>query len=201
MRSAIHETFKNRIVPGMVHKALNPTSTSPVKRWTGVYTLPQSVSIVFGRLYEEAMNDLIMQSTVYQEITNSAEKTFVTPDCKLTNVSKGNKDVDILFRKGNTIYYRESKCNMLLDSEKSKATANKIKDISSRLQVLYPNCKIDAALLNMDWAGKKTTFHGIHIEYAGEFINRLNIENVSEQDYLDIGKAIGYDYKEGVNGR
>ncbi len=201
MRSVIHETFKNRLVPGMVHKALNPTSTSPVKRWTGVYTLPQAVSIRFGTLFEEALNDLVERCTLFEAITNSRAKTYITPEGELTEVTKGNKDVDILFRNDSTVYYRESKCNIELDSEKSKVTANKVNEVSARLQILYPDCKIDAALLNMDWSGKRTNFHGVRIEYASEFISRLGIEDISEQDYLDIGKAIGYAYKEGVNGR
>jgi len=198
MHSVIYETFKTRLVPGMVSAATK--SSSPVKRWTGVYTIPQSVSIVFGTLFEEALNDLIERCTSFEAITNSKAKTYITSECKLTSVAKGNKDVDILFRNDNTIFYRESKCNLLLDSEKSKATANKVIMIAERLRALYPNCKIDAALLNMDWDGKKKDMHGVRIEYAGEFINRLELENISEQDYLDIGKAIGYDYREGANG-
>ena len=197
MRNIVYETLKNRIVSGIVGAATK--TTSPIKRWLHVYDLPQNVSIKFGRVYEEALNDLIVQSTEYEALTNSVAKTFITPDGKLTNVAKGNKDVDVLFKKNNTVYYREVKCNLLLDSEKSKATASKVVDISSRLQKLFPGCEIDAALLNMDWCGAKTNLHGVRIEYAGEFINRLGLNTICEKEYLDIGKNIGYYYKEGVN--
>jgi len=186
-------------VPGIVGAATK--STSPIKRWLQVYSLPQSVSIVFGRVYEESLNDLIAQSPRYQAITNSTEKTFITPDGELTNISKGNKDVDVLFCEGMKIYYREVKCNLLLDSEKSKATAHKVMEITSRLQKRFPKYEIDAAILNMDWEGKKNAFHGVRIEYAGEFISRLDLEDISKQDYLDMGAVLGYHYVEGVNGR
>lgn len=196
--SVIYETIKSRVVPGIV--GATTKSTSPIKRWLQVNTLPQPVSIVFGRLYEESMNDLIEQSVEYEVITNSFKKTYITPESKLTNVSKGNKDVDVLFRKGNVIYYREVKCNLALDSEKSKVTAQKVTYISHRLQDLYPNCEIDSAILNMEWDGKKKNMHDIPIEYAGEFINRLGIENISKQNYLNLGQQIGCEYKEGING-
>jgi len=199
MNSVIYETMKSRVVPGIIGAATK--STSPIKRWLQVSTLPQPVSIVFGRLYEETMNDLIEQSVEYEVITNSSEKTYITPDCQLTNVSKGNKDVDVLFRKGNVIYYREVKCNLSLDSEKSKVTAQKVQNISSRLKILFPDCEINFAILNMDWDGKKTNMHDVRIEYAGEFINRLGIEDMSKQNYLNIGQQLGRDYREGIDAR
>ena len=199
MNNLVYETLKSKIVPGMVGAATK--STSPIKRWLQVHNIPQAVSIVFGRVFEEGLNDLIEKSEHYEAITNSSDKTFITPDCQLTTVSKGNKDVDVLFRRDNTVFYREVKCNLLLDSEKSKSTANKVNLITSRLQKLYPACNIDSAILNMDWDGKKIDMHGVRIEYSGEFINRLGIHDISEKEYLDIGKAIGYYYKEGVDGR
>ena len=199
MDSIIYEEIENRIGPGIVNAATK--STSPIKRWLQVPTLPQAVSIVFGRLFEETMNNLIDRSEHHEAITNSSDKTFITPDCKLTTVAKGNKDVDILFRQDDTIFYREAKCNLRLDSEKSKVTSTKVNEISSRLQRLYPNCKIDAAILNMDWKGKKSHLRGVRIEYIGEFMNRLEIETITEQDWLDHGRKLGYYYKEGVDGR
>ena len=118
---------------------------------------------------------------------------------QLTPQSKGKKDIDILFRHEGKICYRESKCNLQLDSEKSKVTASKIEDITRKLQVLYPNCEIDAAILNMEWSDKKAFMHGVRIEYAGEFIQRIGFD-CSEQEYEAMGKQIGRDFIEGLNG-
>lgn len=199
MSDLIRETLVSKIVPGMVGAATK--STSPIKRWLQVRNIPQAVSIVFGRVFEEGLNDLIEKSEYYEAITNSSDKTFITPDCQLTTASKGNKDIDILFRRDNTVFYREVKCNLLLDSEKSKSTANKVNLITSRLQKLYPACYIDSAILNMEWDGKKTDMHGVRVEYIGEFMNRLGVHDISKKEWLDIGKVIGYSYKEGVDGR
>lgn len=197
MSSMLRETLARKIVPALI--GASTKSTSPIKRWIQVPNIPQSASIVFGTKFEEGLNEFIEKSENYEAITNSSVKTFITPDCQLTTVSNGNKDVDVLFRRGDTVFYREVKCSLLLDSEKSKSTANKVNLVTSRLQKLYPACKIDSAILNMEWDGKKTDMHGVRIEYFDEFINR--IEHMTKKQYLDIGDYIGYSYKEGVNGR
>jgi hypothetical protein len=198
MGNTVYETLSRKIVPGLV-EATSRKSKSPIKRWTGIDHLSQGACIIFGNRYEEAMNALIEQSIDCDAITNSSTKTYITKDSQLTPQSKGNKDIDILFRHEGKICYRESKCNLQLDSEKSKVTASKIEDITRKLQVLYPNCEIDAAILNMEWSDKKAFMHGVRIEYAGEFIQRIGFD-CSEQEYEAMGKQIGRDFIEGLNG-
>ena len=190
----LKETLRGRIIPGLMKKG--PT-TSPIKRWLGLTVLGQSESIRFGTLFEEALNDYVAHSPTYTNITTSTQKTYITPECTLTPKSKNNKDIDILFRSGNVIYYRECKCNLLLDSEKSKTTAEKVRLIRMRLQTLYPACFIDAAVLCMDWSGSKQEYYGVPLEYTGTFINRLQVEsNITEENYLTIGKQLGKEVAE-----
>ena len=196
MSNTVYETLSQKIVPGLV-EANNRKSKSPIKKWLGVQP-SQAGSIIFGNRYEEAMNMLVEQSTDYDAITNSSTKIYITNNSQITHRSKGNKDIDILFRHEDKIYYRESKCNLQLDSEKSKVTASKVKDITRKLQVLYPNHKIDAAILNMNWSGKKQFYHDVRVEYAGEFIERLGFD-ISEQDYKNIGKQIGRNFMEAIS--
>lgn len=197
MNNTVYETLSEKIVPGLV-EANSRKSSSPIKKWLGGVAPSHAGSIIFGNRYEEAMNALIEQSTDYVAITNSSKKTYITKDSQLTHKSKGNKDIDILFSHEGKIYYRESKCNLHLDSEKSKVTASKVEDIARKLQALYPNQEIDAAILNMNWSGKKQSYHNVRVEYAGEFIERLGFD-ISEQEYENIGKQIGRNFMEAIS--
>lgn len=197
--SKILDIFSDKIVHGLCSK--KTVTSSSIKEWLQAPDLKQSESIRFGTLFEEALNNLIEISDDFDSITNSKKKTFITPECKLTDIAKGNKDIDILFRQNNTIFYRECKCNLQLDSEKSKATAAKVELIESRLKVLYPKCDIDAAILSMDFYNKKNTFLNVRLEGIGDFINRLKILGdlkFTEQEYINIGTTVGERYKAGV---
>ncbi len=159
--------------------------------------LGQSESIRFGTHYEEGLNDYVALSPTYSNITTSEKKTYITQECTLTHKSKNNKDIDILFRCGNVIYYRECKCNLLLDSEKSKTTADKVMEVKRRLEQAFPGHIIDAAILCMDWSGTNQEYCGVPLEYVGDFINRLEVEEtITETEYLTIGQQLG---KEIVN--
>tara|TARA_R100000008_G_scaffold86640_2_gene80615 strand:- start:944 stop:1540 length:597 start_codon:yes stop_codon:yes gene_type:complete len=190
----LKETLRDKIVPGLMKRG--PT-TSPIKRWLGVTTLGQSESIRFGTHYEEGLNDYVALSPLYTNITTSQRKTYITPAGELTNLSTNNKDVDILFARDKIIFYRECKCNLLLDSEKSKTTADKVMEVKRRLEQAFPGHAIDAAILCMDWSGTKQEYCGVPLEYVGDFINRLEVEEtITETEYLTIGQQLG---KEIVN--
>jgi hypothetical protein len=49
----------------------------------------------------------------------------------------------------------------------------------------------------MDWSGTKQEYCGVPLEYVGDFINRLEVEEaITEEQYLAIGRELG---KEIVN--
>lgn len=188
----IYESARKNILPSLMK---NNKSTSPIKKWLGVKNLPQSASIKFGRLFEELLNDCVEKSDEFISITSSVKKTYITPTSELTHRAKGNKDIDILFKKENVVYYRECKCNLFLDSEKSKTTASKVLQVKERLQKLYPDCTIDFAVLSMQWDGKKDYYCGVPLEHVGKFFNRLKFDITKEQ-YLNVGLLLGKELSE-----
>ena len=96
-----------------------------VKRLLNNNKLNQSQSIRFGKIFEKFIKDLI-KSRGYELINEGLIDVYETG----SKTNKGKKDLDICFIKEETIYYFESKLNLNLDSEKSKATDNKISDIN-----------------------------------------------------------------------
>lgn len=186
LHEIMREHMKDLAHPGPIN--------SPIKRHLHTGWLTQSQSIRYGTAWENSMKDYVDQSSAYVLLSPSGVTTFIAPDGTLTTEGEGNKDIDIVFRSGDVVYYRESKCNLKLDSEKKKATTDKVKLVKERLQMNFPDYKIDAAILNMEWDGKQprwTQKNGVRVEYAAEFIERLGVERVTHYDYLKSGKSCG----------
>jgi hypothetical protein len=86
---------------------------------------PQSILIAFGERIEQFWNTVISDSLVAQNLIEESN---------LIDVNGRTRQIDHLFRIGET-WYLESKCNLNFDSEKVRASNDKIKDITSVLGV------------------------------------------------------------------
>ena len=86
---------------------------------------PQSILIAFGERIEQFWNTVISDSLVAQNLIEESN---------LIDVNGRTRQIDHLFRIDET-WYLESKCNLNFDSEKVRASNDKIKDISSVLGV------------------------------------------------------------------
>ena len=166
-------------------------TTSLIKLWLGAdIDINQSMAIQFGNKYEEALNAILENTTNVEAISTSEAKIYITNSGEITRKARGNKDVDILFKIGNTVYYRECKCNLQLDSEKARETARKVERIAGLLEGTYPGCHINAAIVNMEWTGNRSDMRGVKIEYMNEFFDRLGA-SMTEGEYESLGKEIG----------
>ncbi|MAH51539.1 hypothetical protein CMI37_37330 [Candidatus Pacearchaeota archaeon] len=186
----LQETFRREIVSGLLEER---GTLSLIKKWLQLSQLTQSQLIRFGTLFENAVNCLAADShKQFTAVTTNGRKTYITPTAQITHTSKGNKDIDILFidEEKMIVYYRESKCNLNLDSEKSIATVNKVKEVARRLQKAYAAYTIDAAILNMDWENPKQEYLGVPVQYMGDLFDLLGYKT-SQQEYRRIGKSIG----------
>jgi hypothetical protein len=99
----------------------------------------QSVSIKFGKVFENMF---------IEHIKNHND--FELGDIGVQKTSQGKKkDFDLVFidTKNNTVYYRELKANINLDSEKLPATIQKVKFLERELNKKYPTYKIDSGVL------------------------------------------------------
>jgi hypothetical protein len=105
-------------------------------------TLTQGQCVKFGKIFECLIRDMAKLKNAKilylenQDIYNTQSKT-----------NKGKKDIDICFEYNDIMYYFESKINTALDSEKSKVTDKKIKDVVKFLKLNHPNKKIVSGIV------------------------------------------------------
>jgi len=87
---------------------------------------PQSILIAFGERIEQFWNTVISDSLVAQNLIEESN---------LIDVNGRTRQIDHLFCLLSETWYLESKCNLNFDSEKVRASNDKIKDITSVLGV------------------------------------------------------------------
>jgi len=155
----------------------------------------QSINIKMGRHGEWISKELIK--------TNS---NFELLQCGVQKINNKNKDVDLIFKcaETKTIYYRELKGNIELDTEKLPATINKCREIEAALKTDYPDYSIDCGILNwsvynriMLTAGlsniKSFETAGIKINHMADFLEIIDVawdQSDWEQYFRDIGTKI-----------
>jgi hypothetical protein len=125
----------------------------------------QSFNIKMGKIGEFISKELI-------HLNGSLELL----KCGVQKVDDNQKDVDLIWKDGNTIYYRELKGNIDLDTEKRKATLDKCKEITLSLMKENKGYVIDSGILN--WSVYNRS------EYTDS--NYLNIINYFETDGIPV---------------
>ena len=127
-------------------------------------------------------------------------------NCGIQNINDKRKDIDLIFKNeyNKTIYYRELKGNIELDTEKLPATILKCKEIEIFLKTKYNEYKIDIAILNWSVYNrdllkvglsniKMFENNGIKINHMEEFLNIIDIEWNKDDYYsyfINIGNMI-----------
>jgi hypothetical protein len=161
-----------------------------VKRLLNNNALTQSQSIKFGKIFEKFIKDLIkgqgfeLINEEYVDVYGIGSKT-----------NKGKKDLDICFIKGDTIFYFESKLNLALDSEKSKATDDKIVEITNYLVENNKDMKVVSGLITC-WFEKEKNMvitPKTNLFFIQDFLELIGIEIEKEEYYnmmSDFGKLI-----------
>jgi hypothetical protein len=152
----------------------------------------QSINIKLGRFGEFLSKELI-------KTNNSLELL----NCGIQQINDKKKDVDLIFKDEikKTIYYRELKGNIELDTEKLPATISKCKEIENSLKSKNLEYSIDCGILNWSVYNRKIltagisnikTFEngGIKIDHMQDFLNIIDIE-WNEDDYYLYFREIG----------
>lgn len=161
-----------------------------IKKLLGV-DIDQSQSIRFGNMFQEFIKNLVI-SKGGKILPSQFIDVYKTGN---TKSNKGLKDMDIWFILDDIMYYFEVKTNLDLDSEKSKATDNKIFDITKYLIIENQNTKVKTGILSC-WYKRE---HGLPIKvktpvcYIEDMFKILNIQCTSDEYYklmLDFGKSI-----------
>lgn len=163
----------------------------------------QSVNIKLGHFGEFLLKELVK--------TRHHLQLFQTG---IMLVNQRTRDIDFLFldttENPQILYYRELKGNIELDSEKTKATVEKCKDIASYLAVEYPSFKLDCGILNWsiykreDLAPsfckniKAFEKENVKVEHMVDFLENIKLKWLEEDFYFffrQLGEKIQSKYK------
>ena len=153
----------------------------------------QSINIKMGRFGEFLAKELIKSATAFELL-----------QCGIQQINDRKKDVDLLFKNEltKTIYYRELKGNIELDTEKLPATIAKCKEIETSLNLKYPDYSINCAVLNWSVYDRKIlkaglsnikSFEngGIKIDHIKDILDILDLF-WTEEDFYGYFREIGY---------
>ena len=152
----------------------------------------QSINIKMGRLGEflakemvKSHPSLILLNCGVYDFNTHPIATTTSFDESLKPVSK-KKDVDLLFQceDTKTIYYRELKGNIELDTEKFPATIEKCLFIKKQLQSMYANYSINCGIFHWTMYSSSVLPHSKRM--YKETLQENEIEITSMKDYLSI---------------
>jgi len=156
----------------------------------------QAISIKMGKIGEECVKTIIDNS-------NDLELLECGVQC-IDNESGKKKDLDLLWKdeRNKTIYYREAKGNIELDSEKLPATIKKVKKLlDTYIKPKYPEYNIDIGVFNWSIYNRKQLEKGIShikkceeknikVEHMEDMLKLLEFE-WSQEDYNKFFRNVG----------
>ena len=201
--SAIKHKGKLWVDNMMLKKLTNTKAGSISHLLYGEKPSEQSVNIKFGRFGEFIAKEMIKSNDNLELL-----------DCGIQMINSKMKDVDLIFmnKTTKTIYYRELKGNIELDTEKLPATIAKCNEIAAFLRSKYASdtgdadaaadaYTIDYAILNWSIYDRRVLTcglsnirafekEGVKIEHFGEFSNIAGID-WSEEDFYAYFREIG----------
>lgn len=155
----------------------------------------QSLLIRMGKPLGEELPKTLINSTEHLKME----------ECGIVklNESKQKKDFDLIWKNEatKTVFYRESKGNMELDTEKLPATISKVKKLHEELTKKYPNYTINSGIFN--WSIyeredaelntiKTCEENNVKVEHFKDFIHHLKYTMSKEEFYAyfrDIGTS------------
>ena len=144
----------------------------------GHETSRQSISIKMGKIIGEELPKLLISNSELQ-----------LQECGILKLQNCNikKDFDLIWvdEVNKVVYYRESKGNMELDTEKLPATIDKVIQLEKELVEKYPDYTVNAGILNWsiyereDADGgltqiKKCEEKKVKIDHFKDFLQLLN---------------------------
>jgi hypothetical protein len=161
----------------------------------------QSLSIKMGKVGEEMIKKIITDIDDLELLTCGVQ-------CIDPNTGK-NKDLDLIWinKTTKTIYYREVKGNIELDTEKLPATIDKIDEIiNTHISPNYPDYTIDIGVFNWSIYNrnplkkglthiKKCEDKDIKVEHPEDLFKLLNF-NWDEENYYKFFRKVGEFFRE-----
>tara|TARA_B100000963_G_scaffold361845_1_gene400240 strand:+ start:4255 stop:4983 length:729 start_codon:yes stop_codon:yes gene_type:complete len=191
-----------RLHINLISKTIRNTQPGSIKYLLfGSEPTEQSFSIRMGKIGEEMIKKIIT-------ITDNVELLKCGVQC-IDIKTRKNKDIDLVWinETNKTIYYREAKGNIELDSEKLPATLDKIEEILyKKFKPEYPDYTIDIGVFNWSVYNRKALKsvpsqirtiekRGIKVEHPEDLFKLLNFR-WGEKDYYEFWWEIGRSLRE-----
>ena len=152
----------------------------------------QSLIIKIGRRFEKLFEYFVKRSPVNLDLLPSG----------VHKETKTDRDLIAIDRARKTIYYREMKANIDLDTEKLPATIEKIKRVGTYLKGEYPGYEVNAGCLcwtvyektklegNLKSKVREFEKAGVTLDCAGDFFKFMRI-SMTEKKYHEYFRSLG----------
>jgi len=144
----------------------------------------QSICIKLGNANEKALNFILKERNIFHQISKEEYK-------HIKAITKKRTQIDLSFCIKGKKYYRETKLNANLDTEKAFATANKIRkmnELGYDGKLLIMNCFNATEAIEM---GKIKKQLAQYAEGYNDFFKLIVDENVSKNMFLKTWKYVG----------
>jgi len=190
--------FANKIIEEIVKKPKRCEAGALPYLFLGNKISEHSFYIKVGRNFEKWFKFVAEHSDGFELLPDGVTKKVVKNE---------SKDIDFIIKskKLKTIYYRELKSNLELDTEKLPATIDKVTLIKKYLSKNYSGYKIDCGILH--WAVyndrvlpkkyksklKQCSENGVSVYYPKDLFRLLN-QKISEKEYYDLFRNIAKKY-------
>jgi hypothetical protein len=182
-----YDIFYKKLIDNEIISSINELKIKDnynISKLINNYTLTQGQYIVIGNKLEEIIKNFIEKIS----IKVLPIKHMV---CTNSNGESKNIQLDLVFTIGDCIHYFELKTNLNLDSEKNKATYDKINLVTEELKKIYPDKKVYGNLLST-WFSRNdvTKSNKINITFMEELFELIGAK-ISSQEYYNLMKIFG----------
>jgi hypothetical protein len=158
------------------------------------FNLSQGQYISLGSCYEKQLRE-ILKELEKRKVVNIKVLNIEYVNVKDEKGEWKTKQVDLAFMLNGNIYYFEVKMNLNLDTEKNKATFNKVNDVVGALKQMYPDTNVYGNVLSSWYCEddiKKSNTKNIY--FIKDLFNLIGVELHKVHYYL-IMKSLGKQLK------
>lgn len=182
-----YEIFSKILLDNEIISSINELKVKDnynISKLINNYTLTQGQYIVIGNKLEEIIKNFIKKIGI---------NVLPIKHMVCTNSDGGIKNIqmDLVFIIDDCIHYFELKTNLNLDSEKNKATYDKINLVTEELKKIYPDKKVYGKLLST-WFSRNdvTKSNKINITFMEELFELIGAK-ISSQEYYNLMEIFG----------
>ena len=182
-----YEIFSKILLDNEVISSINELKVKDnynISKLINNYTLTQGQYIVIGNKLEEIIKNFIKKIGI--NVLPIKNVTCTNSDGEVKNIQ-----LDLVFIIDDCIHYFEIKTNLNLDSEKNKATYDKINLVTEEFKKIYPDKKVYGKLLSTWFSiNDVTKINKINITFMEELFDLIGVK-IGSEEYYNLMKLFG----------